>query len=96
MSKKNTFFKKKYRHNFFNKFYKRDHYAHNPFFTTIFFETFLRFSKMDKNKCPKMKIENTFWKNLCNFLKKNKKNIIFINFCKIIMIIYAFKFILII
>jgi hypothetical protein len=26
----------------------------------VFFKTFLGFSKMDKNKCPKSKTENTF------------------------------------
>jgi hypothetical protein len=37
------------------KFRNLEHYAHNSFFTTIFFETFLRFSKMDILKCPKSK-----------------------------------------
>jgi hypothetical protein len=26
----------------------------------VFFKTFFGFSKMDKNKCPKSKTENTF------------------------------------
>jgi hypothetical protein len=27
-----------------------------------FFKTLFDFSKMDKNKCPKLKTQNTFWK----------------------------------
>jgi hypothetical protein len=42
-----------------------------------------RFRKMDKNKCPKMKIPKNFWKKICNFplhvkQKKQSQNTIII------------------
>ena len=33
---------------------------------SCFSKTFLRFLKMDKNKCPKFKSQQTLWKNTSN------------------------------
>ena len=39
----------------------------NSFKKTSFSKTIFGFLKMDKNKCPKLTFENTFWKNLFLF-----------------------------
>jgi hypothetical protein len=43
-----------------------------------FFKTLFDFSKMDKNKCPKLKTQNTFWKIFVTEKFAKKMGIIFI------------------
>jgi len=58
-SKKYIFF---FNHKYFEKNLKFRAFSSQVIFATPFFKTFFGFSKMDKNKCPKSKTQNTFWK----------------------------------
>ena len=44
----------------------------------LFFKTLFDFSKMDKNKCPKLKTQNTFWKIFVTEKFAKNKEFIFI------------------